>query len=67
VLPTMWEGCFKEGRIRAANTGGEEVPQPGGGGRRKEGSRDVPQTVVAGGAAGKVQGGRPGTDEQSRR
>ena len=47
---TMWEGCLEEGRIRAANTGGEEVPEPGGEGRRKQGSRDVPPTVVAGGA-----------------
>jgi len=46
----MWEGCLKEGRIRAANTGGKEVPEPGGEGRRKQGSRDVPQTVAAGGA-----------------
>jgi len=37
---TMWEGCLEEGRIRAANTGGEEVPEPGGGG--------APQTGVAG-------------------
>jgi len=54
---TMWEGRLKEGSIRAANTSGEEVPEPVGGGRRKQGSRDVPQTVVAGGAT-KSGGGR---------
>jgi len=54
---TMWEGCLKEARTRSANTGGEEVPEPGGRERRKQGSGDLPQTVVLG-AATNCGGGR---------